>query len=520
MVSWKKLITPPGKSPKDIKEWLGLITDAIKGIKGSENWYDDVTLLTSDSIVNDLETGGIDKTLSSEQGKILNQNINNLSNKVQTQQTIIEEVTEQMDTNKNLDLTIRKGGIITQPSIFSFPYDIKVYDNLSNFKLNYEIEDFLGQVKGKILFVDWENGNDSNDGLWWGTALKTLGKANELGYGILYIKQGNYGKDSENWRYPVDNNCKVISVGGKSNMFMGWTGDYKEWTQEDKSFYASANMSTLINVYDTTKLNTDNYKEPSKLSLVASIQDCKDTSGSYFYDTTNKKLYIHTRDNRKPDRGIMVITSKSPILALQDTNITNSRKYYFENISFLQGAVISSSSLEKNIFAGFRNCDFSYSTYTNGFNVTGNAFTYCENCVSEYNYADGFNYHDTNNLGCLMIEVNCIGRHNGQGKNDNINNGSTLHEAIKGIRVGGTYHNNEGRNVHDINDSMSWNVGCNAFDSVAISTEARQDFVSWNQAKMWLDKCGGGVLDTPVGEDANLYVRNCVYDKASNIETY
>lgn len=97
MISWKKLITPPSKSPKDIKEWLGLITDAIKSIKGSENWYDDVSLLTSDSIVNDLETGGIDKMLSSEQGKILNQNINKLSNKVQTQQTIIEEVTEQMD---------------------------------------------------------------------------------------------------------------------------------------------------------------------------------------------------------------------------------------------------------------------------------------------------------------------------------------------------------------------------------------------------------------------------------------
>lgn len=82
MVSWKKLITPPGKSPKDIKEWLGLITDTIKNIKGSENWYDDVTLLTSDNIVNDLETGGVNKALSSEQGKILNQSINEINEKI------------------------------------------------------------------------------------------------------------------------------------------------------------------------------------------------------------------------------------------------------------------------------------------------------------------------------------------------------------------------------------------------------------------------------------------------------
>lgn len=78
MISWKKLISPPGKAPKDIKEWLGLITDTIKKLKGSENWYDDVTLLTSDSIINDLDTGGVNKMLSSEQGKILNQKVTNL----------------------------------------------------------------------------------------------------------------------------------------------------------------------------------------------------------------------------------------------------------------------------------------------------------------------------------------------------------------------------------------------------------------------------------------------------------
>lgn len=78
MISWKKLISPPGKAPKDIKEWLGLITDTIKKLKGSENWYDDVSLLTSLSIVNDLETSEANKALSSEQGVVLNRKINEL----------------------------------------------------------------------------------------------------------------------------------------------------------------------------------------------------------------------------------------------------------------------------------------------------------------------------------------------------------------------------------------------------------------------------------------------------------
>lgn len=106
MISWKKLITPPGKSPKDIKEWLGLITDTIKGIKGSENWYDDVTLLTSDSIVDDLETGGVDKMLSSEQGKILNKKVNDLSSQLDNKASIninynIRKTLEKLRTGKD-----------------------------------------------------------------------------------------------------------------------------------------------------------------------------------------------------------------------------------------------------------------------------------------------------------------------------------------------------------------------------------------------------------------------------------
>lgn len=105
MVSWKKLITPPGKSPKDIKEWLGLITDAIKGIKGSENWYDDVTLLTSDSIVNDLETGGVNKALSSEQGKIINDRVNEVSSQLHE---INEKITRKMNYSiKGINLYYR-----------------------------------------------------------------------------------------------------------------------------------------------------------------------------------------------------------------------------------------------------------------------------------------------------------------------------------------------------------------------------------------------------------------------------
>jgi hypothetical protein len=102
-----------------------------------------------------------------------------------------------------------------------------------------------------------------------------------------------------------------------------------------------------------------------------------------------------------------------------------------------------------------------------------------ENCISELNYEDGFNYHSLNGYNPEFIEVNCIGRFNGNGNNTGINNGSTCHEYCRGIRLNGIYYGNEGRNVHDINDAHSWNVNCFAFDSVATTGDAaKEDFAA------------------------------------------
>ena len=108
MISWKKLISPPGKAPKDIKEWLGLVTDNIKKLKGSENWYDDVSLLTSNSIINNLESGGSDKALSSEQGKILNQKVIEIKSRLDT---ILNENDISIGTGREIELQVGNGYI-------------------------------------------------------------------------------------------------------------------------------------------------------------------------------------------------------------------------------------------------------------------------------------------------------------------------------------------------------------------------------------------------------------------------
>ena len=74
-MSWKDLFKPDDKDPKNIVEWLGLITDEIKKFKNSDNWYDTVKLITDASIIDNLETDVSDFALSARQGYILNQKI-------------------------------------------------------------------------------------------------------------------------------------------------------------------------------------------------------------------------------------------------------------------------------------------------------------------------------------------------------------------------------------------------------------------------------------------------------------
>ena len=81
-MSWQSLIKPPGKDPKNINEWLGLITDQIRELKQTENWYDISRVVMTTSIVDNLESHRIDAILSANQGRTLKELIDTLETKV------------------------------------------------------------------------------------------------------------------------------------------------------------------------------------------------------------------------------------------------------------------------------------------------------------------------------------------------------------------------------------------------------------------------------------------------------
>src|SRR5699024_1944379 len=114
---------------------------------------------------------------------------------------------------------------------------------------------------------------------------------------------------------------------------------------------------------------------------------------------------------------------------------------------------------------------------------------YLQNCVASQNRADGFNYHHGNGRKNRVIEVDCVGRFNGNRPSPiHSDNGSTMHDGGQIIRVNGAYYRNQGPNVADVNDgTQSWNLGCIGLESR--STVNGSDFRARDNMMMRLEGC-------------------------------
>lgn len=99
------------------------------------------------------------------------------------------------------------------------------------------------------------------------------------------------------------------------------------------------------------------------------------------------------------------------------------------------------------------------------------------------------------------------------------NNGTTMHDGGRSIRINSSYTHNMNRNVHDINDGTEcWLLG---IDAGSAQTDDTDDYNSANYifgrrgsldvTKAWLDSCtssGLSVSDYSVYESSELHIKN------------
>ena len=368
------------------------------------------------------------------------------------------------------------------------------------------------QITGKTYYVDGTNGNDVNDGLSLATALAKISTAHaKADAKVILVAEGLY--DFTNW-VPVTKDISIKAL-PEASVILSTHVSGLSWalTADQANTYQTARITTVA-MRDASIV--DEFGDYELLELKTSIDEVEANPGSWFKDATY--TYIHASDSRVPDANMRLYNNNYCI------SHTGNKTIYLEGIELHGGKTAlyitnTVAELTPKLYA--KNCNFRYGTAGNGIiDSSGSEYNFFQNCIAGRGANDGFNYHAANGILPKVIEVGCIGRHNGI--TSDTDNGSTIHDGGKIIRVNGQYYSNVGSNVGDIGPgTQSWNLGCIARDSLAVSEDAyKSNFTDHTDAEMWNHLCASyGSLNASTTQDgAEMHSRNSVYDGNRTIE--
>lgn len=457
----------------------------------------------------------------------------------------LEELEEQItdianQLNKNIlnpeiESVLGINTALSYPNGFEWDFeDIKIYKNVYNeIFTTFDVESKKPTLTGVTYYVSTA-GNNENDGLSMDTPLRSVHAAfakedvaEIVVDGGLYTDEYAFNNISGN--SPNRQKSIIVRAYDPNNRPVFTTARfYTNWTQvEGKTNVYRVTRSALDKPYDMKVLDEDGDFKPYRLA--GSIDEVDSTPGSYYYESN--VLYIHTFDSRPADNKIMVQ------LNLINFQSNGNHIIYFENCDFYGGndgciSVNSDNANNSNpAIIILNNCKLKYASGGAGGLTVRGYDAIIVNSEASCNYADGFNYHQSSGLPRKLpraIEINCVGRKNGIGRGTDADNGSTMHDGGKIIRINGEYYNNEGPNVHDINaGTQSWNLGCVSRNSWAVSASRRSNYRIETNGEMWLDSCTGhGSTRQLWALTGKLYIRGCTFlDGTSEltsetIETY
>lgn len=378
----------------------------------------------------------------------------------------------------------------------SIPTTFSNYPFSGNFFTTGDIQPVLSESDSSVtvVYVDNAAGLDSNPG----TAvapIKSLRRAAICAQSgsriIIKAKGGLYGGDDS---------FGTVDIVGSVTQIVSWDGvpvvsskhfNALSWSVYSGQTYTSTFAGGVSTVFDASSLTADG--DYTQVVLETSLVNCAAVPNTYF--VTGTTIYVHLFDGRSPDSDLRVY--RKGIGTADDKNISfsaNGQIVYLEKIHAEGGVLPLYSRAAVNTYTHAvyaKDCAFKYGA-SNGINETYAGFLVLQRCVAAWNTSDGFNYKSSpfGGAGPLAIEVDCIGRYNGW-DSEGTNNGSTTHSAGAMIRVGGDYHHNQNRNVHDIASAESWNIGVTARNSrgPANMVNFAAGVGGADATRMWLDGC-------------------------------
>lgn len=400
------------------------------------------------------------------------------------------------------------------PNLPDFFKIIKIFE--SNDKKNYKTNLDINSLKftgGNTYYVS-PNVSSGGDGSINSPYNRIYDAVNTASNGDTIIllsgiyRRVNYGFD--NVRY-IEKNINII---GENNVYLT-TSDSLTWAQN----------STYNNVYQASRTGVANVIDISgrknnvfeKLTEVTSLEECSNNLNSYFTESGN--VYVNNGNVVTNDNICVGLEIGYSVLPIHPTSANNT--VYLENLVCISGAqsvisMYSSSNAKPTIYAN--KCKFLYCESSNAISVLGSN-TIFVGCEASYARLDGFNYHASNNKNCYSIEIDCFAGNNGRISSQLNNNGSTTHDGNKIIRINGTYFNNRGGNIADVNDNtISININCNCFDSLANSDNIYDTDFCCQQpgVTMYLYNCfakgSKSFKNLYCLSETTMYVSNCKYD--------
>jgi hypothetical protein len=385
---------------------------------------------------------------------------------------------------------------------------------------DFDVSKFQYVGAGKTYYVNIATGhNTNNDGLSEGAPLKSIWAAvNKTDVDVIIIADGYYDRANGFAGFNVTRSMS-IKAKNKGMVTASISDSNLTWTKTTgmTNVYQVSRTATAL-IYDRKKI--DEYGDYIKLTKKNSIAEVDANQGSWYTDGTI--VYVNTSDSRSPDVDVRVFLDLPHVVMSGNAN-----QLYMEGINLEGGKEsINTESCLSPSTAGFyaKDCTFKYTNGSNIYRTWGISKVYSQNCVAAQGRLDGFNYHVLNNVVPDVIEVNCIGRHNGLDDTSNSNNGSTMHDGGRIIRVNCEYHHNTGPNMIDVNEStQSWAVGISSHESLATAgTVSNTDYKVSNvgASKMWLDSCisfGSDYSLVVDGTNSIAYVSNILFLKGDNI---
>lgn len=386
-------------------------------------------------------------------------------------------------------------------------------------------------------YVDSVNGQDgTGDGSFnnpWRNLYKAFNELSQLeNGGTVTLKNDCYYSNMSSGGLSVGNGKKIRVDGNgykiiTSPLYATGTTPYTfqqyndEFDVPQPRIYYCDQRSNIKNVM---LFNDSEYIPFKQVSTKADLL-AKPFTYYYFLDVGTPILMIHMPNDDTPvvyDNIFWTTHSYTPFLVssggcLEIRNldiiggypciaVTGSGKFYGKNLRLLYSA---SNGLQASGQTG----------------ESADKFIQLENCKSNFNHDDGFNYHGAG----LAVEINCVAHDNGYNNYGtssnpiNNNNGSTIHDVFRIMRYKTTCYNNHGGNIVDVGESTSTNYACNCYYSCA-DTSTDLPNTHWNTnfaiqsneattMKLYGCKAYGSEFDVGNSSpNATLTVNNCWYD--------